>query len=110
MFGRTQRRDAKLDEAARALEAVNAVLARSRAMMEKAESTIKVQSARIRMLERIHEAMRQQWHETAAQWQSAIRDAQTQNVEDARLIVAYRRWCEENDCVPSSADLERLGQ
>lgn len=54
-------------------------------------------------------AVLHEWGAHAENWQREIREAQAQGEQDARQLAAYARWCEENDCVPSKADLERHG-
>lgn len=54
-------------------------------------------------------AVLHEWSAHAENWKREVREAQQQGEQDARQLAAYARWCEENDCAPSKADLERHG-
>ena len=41
-------------------------------------------------------------------WQDEIARMEQAAAEDARLLLAYARWCEKNGCVPSRADLDAV--
>ena len=41
-------------------------------------------------------------------WAREIATAQSQEGEYARLMLAYRRWCEKQGCVPTTRDLAEM--
>ena len=102
MFG-WFRRASKETEMVAALESMVDMLEQSREMLETAERVIVSQR-------NIIESHKRVGVESALRFQTALRESQRQNAEDARRIVAYQRWCQEKRCVPTISDMERLSQ
>ena len=106
MFGWTGRKKG-LQEAPASVEDM---IGRSSALLEQAEDVMLRQRAHIARLEYERAVLQRAWAHGVQNWTQTLQVSQTQNAEDARRIVAYERWCREQDCVPTEADMERLSQ
>lgn len=90
-----------------ALDASSAITA-ALEMLEAAEMRIRMQNELIEGYSALAIATGEDLEQITRTWQAEIVSLNRQADTDARLISAYRKWCAEQKCVPTSADLSRL--
>lgn len=89
-------------------EDVDALLSRSAALLEEANSRVEQQAEIITQYHDLVRRMNADFAEITGVWETEIRRLQEQDAKTIWELAAYQRWCWANGVPPAQSDLERM--